>query len=109
MRDNCDWVGCSSRRAEGRSWYVVHKDKQGTIKIYEFNRCPPRIVDAGKHFCGIAHMTLYVSNLVTPDNTKPDRESTLRLQPPLTRHGTQNEKTEETNRPGDPGIEDQDE
>jgi len=42
----------------------------------------------GKHFCGIAHTIQTVSNLLTPDTTVANRESTLELKPPLTREGT---------------------
>jgi hypothetical protein len=41
----------------------------------------------GKHFCGIAHTIQTVSNLLTPDTTVANRESTLELKPPLNREG----------------------
>jgi hypothetical protein len=33
-------------------------------------------------------MSQYVSKVMTPDGTDPNRESTLELKPPLTREGT---------------------
>jgi hypothetical protein len=42
----------------------------------------------GKHVCGLDHAFRCASNILTPDNLDPVRESTLVLAPPLTREGT---------------------
>ena len=83
---SCDYPGCGSVRREVNNWLVVYKD--AGIHIYHWDDCPPKAMKDGKHFCGIAHTIQTVSNLLTPDTTKTERESTLELKPPLTREGT---------------------
>jgi hypothetical protein len=57
----------------------------------------------GKHFCGIAHTIQTVSNLLTPDTTVANRESTLELKPPLNREGLAPEAKEDLEpTPGEP-------
>jgi hypothetical protein len=53
--------------------------------------CSDEDMKIGKHFCGLQHAFLYASNVLTPDQTKVNRESTLELKPPLTREGTKPE------------------
>jgi hypothetical protein len=42
----------------------------------------------GKPYCGLSHAFLAASNILTPDTTIANRESTLELKPPLNREGT---------------------
>jgi hypothetical protein len=90
----CDWLGCGAQRREVNRWYVVVPDSFG-VHIYEWHKAPKRAMEDGKHFCGLGHAFQYASKVLTPDETKADRESTLELKPPLTREGTAPEKIEE--------------
>ena len=47
-----------------------------------------RHMEEGKHFCGLDHAFRYASNVMTPNHTDANRESTLELNPPLNREGT---------------------
>lgn len=87
MHSECDWVGCGAVRREVNHWFVVYKTSSG-VHIYEWDKASDTAREKGKKFCGHAHMMNYVSRIMTPDNTKPDRESTLELKPPLTRDGS---------------------
>ena len=82
----CDFPGCTAQRREINNWYVVYKDSG--VHVYHWDECPQKAMKEGKHLCGIGHMMQTVSNLMTPDTTVADRESTLELKPPLTREGT---------------------
>jgi hypothetical protein len=83
----CDYPGCGAVRRDVNQWYVVLPDSSG-VHIYHWDQCPPKAMKDGKHFCGIAHTIQTVSNLLTPDTTIANRESTLELKPPLNREGT---------------------
>ena len=83
----CDFSGCNAVRREVNQWFVVLSDSSG-VHIFHWDQCPPKAMKEGKHFCGIAHTIQTVSNLMTPDTTVANRESTLELKPPLTREGT---------------------
>jgi len=83
----CDYPGCNAVRREVNQWYVVLSDSSG-VHIFHWDQCPQKAIKDGKHFCGIAHTIQTVSNLMTPDTTVANRESTLELKPPLTREGT---------------------
>ncbi len=74
-------------RRQVNNWFVVLKDDNG-VHIYHWDQCPARAMKEGVHLCGIDHTIRTASNLLTPDTTKSDRESTLELKPPLTREGT---------------------
>lgn len=84
---SCEFRGCTAMRREVNNWYVVFKDDNG-VHIYHWDQCPARAMKEGIHLCGLGHMTQTVSNLMTPDTTVANRESTLELKPPLTREGT---------------------
>lgn len=83
----CDWPGCGARRRQVNHWFVVTENALG-VQVYRWETCPEKAMKEGKHLCGLAHMSQHVSNVLTPDETKADRESTLELKPPLTREGT---------------------
>ena len=89
--DECNWVGCGALRRGVNHWYIVVETKGG-VRIYKWAECPPEAMKNGKHFCGLAHAFQHASKVLTPDETKPDRESTLELRPPLTREGTKPEE-----------------
>ena len=74
-------------RREVNNWFVALKDDNG-VHIYHWDQCPARAMKEGVHLCGIDHTIRTVSNLLTPDTTVANRESTLELKPPLTREGT---------------------
>jgi hypothetical protein len=84
---SCDFPHCEAQRKQVNNWYVVLKDSSG-VHVYHWDECPPRAMKEGQHFCGIAHTIQTVSNMITPDTTNANRESTLELKPPLTREGT---------------------
>jgi hypothetical protein len=86
----CDWTGCGAQRREVNRWYVVTDDSHG-VHIWKWEMCSDEDMKIGKHFCGLQHAFLYASNVLTPDQTKVNRESTLELKPPLTREGTKPE------------------
>jgi len=73
-------------RRQVNNWFVVLKDDNG-VHIYHWDQCPARAMKEGIHLCGLGHMTQTVSNLMTPDTTVANRESTLELKPPLNREG----------------------
>lgn len=83
----CEWMGCGVLRRTVNNWYVVWIDLNGA-HIYEWEKCPAEAMKKGKHFCGLPHALLYVSNTLTQDLAKAGRESTLKLKPPLTRENT---------------------
>lgn len=89
----CALVGCGALRRTVNHWYVVVDDLFGAY-IYRWETCPEEAMKNGRHFCGIQHALLHASNVLTPDKTDPNRESTLELKPPLTRDGTKPEETE---------------
>lgn len=82
----CDWVGCGAERRDVNRWYVVLPDAVG-VHVYEWHKAPEQAMKIAKHFCGLGHALQFVSKVLTPDETAPDRESTLDLKPPLTREG----------------------
>jgi len=77
---SCDFPGCTAVRREVNFWYVVTEDNRG-VRIYKWEKCPPKAMQEGKHFCGLNHAFGAASKSLTPDNTNPNRESTLKLQP----------------------------
>jgi hypothetical protein len=83
----CDHLGCGAQRREVNRWYVVTFDIFGA-HIWKWETCSDEDMKIGKHFCGLAHAFQYASKVLTPDETKVGRESTLELKPPLTREGT---------------------
>jgi hypothetical protein len=98
----CDYPGCGAVRREVNRWYVVYKD--AGVHVYPWDECPSKAMKEGKHLCGIGHTIQTVSNLLTPDTTKSDRESTLELKPPLKRDGTASAESKEITEtlPGEP-------
>ena len=83
----CSAVGCGALRRSVNHWFVVFTDSSG-IHIYQWDNCPDRAMEDGKHFCGVAHTMAFVSKELTPETPQDkDRESTLELKPPLTREG----------------------
>lgn len=92
----CDWPSCGAQRREVNRWYVVLPDSLG-VHIYEWHKATERAMEEGKHFCGLAHAFQFASKVLTPDETKADRESTLELKPPLTREGTETKELTEEN------------
>jgi len=90
---SCDYRGCGAQRREVNNWYVVSQDTSG-VHIFHWDECPQKAMKDGKHFCGISHTMQSVSNFLTPNNTKSNRESTLELKPPLARDGTAPEPKE---------------
>jgi hypothetical protein len=99
----CDWPGCGALRREVNRWYVVVEDSIG-VYIYHWETCPPEAMALGKHFCGLAHAFQYASKVLTPDETKVDRETTLELKPPLTREGTKPEAEQPQEGTKDEGL-----
>ncbi len=91
----CDFPGCGALRRMVNHWYVVLDDVFG-VHVYKWDKCPEDAMKNGKHLCGLAHMTQYVSKVMTPDGTDPNRETTLELKPPLTREGTKPEAEGQT-------------
>ena len=87
----CDWPGCGAQRRDVNRWYVVTADLYGA-HIYKWESCPEDAMKNGKHCCGLGHAFQFASKVLTPDETNPDRESTLELRPPLTREGTKPEE-----------------
>lgn len=85
-RYQCDFVGCKEILAGVNHWWVVTDDPSG-VHIFKWKTCPEDAMKNGKHFCGFDHMNRYVSKILNPDETNPERESTLELKPPLTRDG----------------------
>ena len=83
----CAAVGCGAIKRQVNRWLVVLTDESGA-HIYKWDMCPPEAMENGQHFCGLDHAFRYVSNAITPDTTKVNRESTLELKPPITRDGT---------------------
>ena len=88
--DECYFPGCTARRRTINHWFVVFEDLVG-VHVYSWSKCPEKAMKNGKHLCGLAHMSQYVSQVMTPDTTDPNRETTLELKPPLTREGTKPE------------------
>jgi len=84
---SCEFRGCGVLRREVNNWFVVLRDESG-VHIYHWDKCPVRAMKEGVHLCGIDHALRTASNLLTPDTTVTNRESTLELKPPLTREGT---------------------
>ncbi len=82
----CDFSGCGAQRREVNNWFIVVQDSLG-VHIFHWDECPQKYMKDGKHLCGISHTIQTVSNLLTPDTTVANRESTLALKPPLTREG----------------------
>lgn len=80
----CAWTGCGVLRRQVNNWFVVLVDLYG-VHLYEWEKCPKEVMKEGKHFCGLPHALLYVSNVLTQDLAKKGRESTLELKPPLAR------------------------
>jgi hypothetical protein len=76
----CAAVGCTAVRRTVNFWYVVTSDERGA-HIYKWELCPPKAMRTGKHFCGLNHAFAYASNVLTPDTTRADRESTHELKP----------------------------
>jgi hypothetical protein len=83
----CDFPGCTAQRREVNNWYVITEDQYG-VRIYHWDKCPTQHMEEGKHFCGLDHAFRYASNVMTPNHTDANRESTLELNPPLNREGT---------------------
>jgi hypothetical protein len=83
----CEAPGCRVIRLTVNHWFVVEKTKSGA-HIHRWDKCPDAAMVNGKHVCGLEHAFKCASNMLTPDTTDPDRETTLVLAPPLTREGT---------------------
>jgi hypothetical protein len=82
----CSKPGCTVIRRTVNNWFVVEKTKSGA-HIHRWHDCPDKAMMNGKHVCGLEHAFYCASNMMTPDTTDANRESTLVLAPPLTREG----------------------
>ena len=98
---SCDLPGCDRTYSATNNWFAVQADGLGRVCIYRWEYAKEtRILESSKHFCGVGHTIQHVSNLLTPNTTDPNRESTLELKPPLTRDGAETETKEEGVREG---------
>jgi hypothetical protein len=77
---SCDFPGCTAVRREVNFWYVVTQNACG-VHIYKWETCPPEAMQTGNHYCGLSHAFRAASKALTPDETDPNRKSTLELQP----------------------------
>jgi len=83
----CAYVGCNALRRSVNHWYVVEETPSGS-HIHRWSDCSEKSMKNGKPYCGLSHAFLAASNILTPDTTIANRESTLELKPPLNREGT---------------------
>lgn len=84
----CDLPNCSAIHREANNWYVALADDT-EVRIIHWDKASQKSIRAGKHFCGVGHALEYASCVLTPDKTDPNRESSLKLRPPLARDGAQ--------------------
>jgi hypothetical protein len=74
----CDALGCGALRTTVNHWFVAIEDETG-VHVYRWSKAPRKAMAEGFHFS---------SSSLTPNKTPdPQRESTLKLKPPLTREG----------------------
>lgn len=85
----CSVIGCTVIRRSVNHWYVVVETERG-VEIIRWDMCPASLMKTGKRVCGLDHAFRCASNILTPDTTKVDRESTLVLAPPVNSDGTHN-------------------
>ena len=83
----CSKSGCGALRRSVNHWYIVEETPSGA-HIHRWKDCSLDAMKRGKPFCGLGHAFPAASNILTPDTTDVNRESTLELKPPLTREGT---------------------
>lgn len=98
----CAYVGCHALRRTVNHWYVVEETPSGA-HIHRWADCSEKSMKNGKPYCGLSHAFLAASNILTPDTTVANRESTLELKPPLNREGLAPEAKEDLEpTPGEP-------
>ncbi len=85
----CSVIGCTVIRRSVNHWYVVVETERG-VEIIRWDNCPASLMKTGNRVCGLDHAFRCASNILTPDTTKVDRESTLVLAPPVNSDGTVN-------------------